>query len=228
MFTIGPDTPTREHDGVVIVSGPGGCQWVTDPERPHLGGNFDGGDLGTMYPDDLWPWLIETFEVKSMADVGCGTGETLRWFEGKGVKTVGVDGLPWNVQQCGKRCSAKVALHDFTVDGPYPFDAVDLVWCADVVEHIAEEHADAILATIRQGSVLAMCHGTEAHAELGWHHVNNKSERYWVDRLAAVGMVEDAALTRESRGIGNHGWWQATGRIYRKCATPDKPTKADK
>lgn len=50
MFKITPETPTKTVEGgIVIVSGPGGCPWVTDPENPHLGGNFDGGDLGTMY-----------------------------------------------------------------------------------------------------------------------------------------------------------------------------------
>lgn len=219
MFKIGPNTPTREHEGIVVVSGPGGCPWVTDPARPHLGGNFDGGDLGTMYQDDLWPWLIETFAVKSMADVGCGTGETLRWFDGRGVQTLGVEGLPWNVTQCRKRCSADIRLHDFTVDGACAFPAVDLVWCSDVAEHIPDEHASVLLATVRQCRVLAMCQGGEEHENLGWHHVNNRPQAYWIARLAAVGMVEDEAMTARSREIGNHGWWQYSGRIYRTTET---------
>lgn len=234
------DTPIKKLDdgsGIEIVSGPGGSPWVTDPVRPHLGGNFDGGDLGTWYKEDLWPWLIEKFDVKSMVDVGCGTGETVRWFAQHGCVVAGVDGLPWNVQKCRERGPELVAQHDFTVDGPCLFDGrdficdgsrvkditlpielVDLIWCADVVEHIAEEYVDNILQTLRQGKVLAMCQGTEANANDGWHHVNNQPESYWVEKLAAVGMVEDVEMTAQSRVIGNHGWWQGTGRIYRRAA----------
>lgn len=216
-FKVTEDTVVRPHrdgSGIQIVSGPGGSPWVTDPKRPHLGGNFDGGDLGTMYQQDLWPWLVDSFDIKTMADVGCGTGETMSWFDGRGVKTLGVDGLPWNIEQAGKRCSAKLVLHDFTEKGPCVFDAVDLIWCADTVEHIDEAHVDDVLTTLRQCKVLAMCQGTEEHDASGWNHVNNKPEAYWVEKLAAVGMIEDEALTVKSREVGDHGWWSFTGRIY--------------
>lgn len=216
MFKIKPDTPVSNGgDGIVIVSGPGGCPWVTDPERPHLGGNFDGGDLGSMYPDDLWPWLARTFESRTVADIGCGTGETAQWFVGQGRDVLGVDGLPWNVERARKRSGARILLHDFQ-DGSCAFDPVDLIWCADTAEHIAEEFVDHLLQTLRQCSVLAMCQGTDAHEETGWHHVNNKPEQYWVDKLASVSMIEDAEMTAKSREIGNHGWWPVSGRIYRR------------
>ena len=217
-FEIKEDTPVRavnDGSGVVIVSGPGGCPWVTDPARPHLGGNFDGGDLGTMYQGDLWPWLIETFGVKKFVDVGCGTGETLKWFLDQGCEGLGVEGLPWNAARCAERGAAPVRIHDFQ-DGPCDFEKFfpDLIWCSDVVEHIAEEYVDNILQTLRQCHVLAMCQGTEG--DVGWNHVNNKPHQYWVDKLASVGMFEDVEATKKSRKIGNHGWWYASGRIYRR------------
>lgn len=215
MFKITPETPIKERDGVVIVSGPGGSPWVTDPKKPHLGGNFDGGDLGTMYPNDLWPWLIEEFKVKSMADIGCGTGETITWFRSHGCTGIGVDGLEFNV----KRAPTPTILHDFCngpVEIPKNFPTIDLVWCADVVEHIDEEFVGNILQALCLGRVLAMCQGTEEHENLGWHHVNNKPQQYWVDKLATIGMVEDVEMTQKSRELGNHGWWAETGRIYRR------------
>lgn len=217
------DTPIRKLDdgsGIEIVSGPGGCPWVTDPIRPHLGGNFDGGDLGTWYKEDLWPWLIETFNVKTMIDVGCGTGETLKWFLDHGVAGYGIDGLPWNVQKCIERSSPAI-LHDFC-DGPYVLAPgsvePDLIWCSDVVEHIDEQFVDNILVTLRQCKVLAMCQGTENDGDVGWNHVNNQPQEYWVSLLAGIGMIEDVAMTKKSRELGNHGWWEGTGRIYRRAA----------
>jgi len=202
MFTIKPDTPTKElGDGIIIVSGPGGSPWVTDTARPHLGGNFDGGDLGTWYKTDLWPWLISEFQT--------------RWFSEHGCMVTGVEGLPWNVKKCRERGPQPVLEHDFN-NGPCVFDNVDLIWCADVAEHIEERFVQNFLNTLRQCNVLAMCQGGEGNADDGWHHVNNKPEQYWIDHLAAVGMIEDVGLSARSREIGNHGWWEHSGRIYRR------------
>lgn len=216
MFEIKPDTPqapSATDPNIIIVSGPGGSPWVTDPKKPHLGGNFDGGDLGSMYPNDLWPWLVRQFGVKSMADIGSGTGETAAWFGaygGLGIATLCVEGLPYNAM----KCPHMAVIHDLE-SGPCRFKPVDLVWCADVAEHIEERYVDNLLATLAQGKILAMCQGTDAHPG-GWHHVNNKPETYWIEKLASVGMVQDPDETKRSREIGNHGWWEVSGRIYRR------------
>lgn len=199
-----------DEEGIVIVSGPGGSPWVTDPKQPHLGGNFDGGDLGSMYPKDLWPWIINRLHIQTMADIGAGTGDSARWFQSRGISILGVEGLPFNV----KKCPIPTICHDIE-KGPCLFTPVDLVWCADVAEHIDEKYVDNFLQTVRQGKFLAMCQGTEAHPG-GWHHVNNKPEQYWIDKLAAVGMIEDPALTAESRRYGRVGWWSVSGHIYRR------------
>lgn len=205
-----PDAPRKDiGDGIVIVSGPGGCPYITSPEQPHLGGNFNGGDLGTMYPDDLWPWLVRRFEVKSMLDIGCGTGETAQWFQYQGVKALGLDGLAWNA----KRANVPCIVWDLT-KGPLCVEGIDLIWCADVAEHIEEEFVNNLLQTVRSCKVLAFCHGTEETLNSGWHHVNNKPESYWVEKLRDVGMVESVNETAHSRELGNHGWWSISGRIY--------------
>ncbi len=198
---------------IVIVTGGGGCPYVTSTSQPHLGGNFDGGDVGTSYPKTLWPWLRDTFHVESMVDVGCGTGEAVRWFSANGVHAYGVDGLQWNIDRCVERGGSAI-LHDLTT-GPCLFAPVDLIWCSDVGEHIEERFIGNLLVTLRQCKVLAFCHGTEESADQGWHHVNNKPEAYWVKMLAAVGMVESPEHTAKSRELGNHGWWPISGRIYR-------------
>jgi|SRR3990167_9823012 len=213
-FEIQPDTPiTPSTDGsrIVTVSGPGGSPWIVDPLNPHLGGNFDGGDLGSMYPNDVWPWLIERFKPATMADIGAGTGETARWFANRGIKTICVEGLPWNAT----KCPWPTIIHDLEKQGPCRFSDVDLVWCADVAEHIAEEHVDNLIQTLACGRILAMCQGTDAHPG-GWHHVNNKPEQYWIDKLAVAGMIEDKDATAHSHTLTKVGWWDVSGRIYRR------------
>lgn len=211
--------PVEESPEVVKVTGPGGCVYVTAPDQPHLGGNFDGGDSGTQYLDDLWPWLVKRYNVRSMVDVGCGTGETAHWFLRRGVDAHGVDGLAWNARQAKERLGLDVFVHDFQ-KGPFTTAGpCDLIWCCDVAEHIEEKFAPHLLETLRHCRVLAFCHGLPENADQGYHHVNCQPEEYWVRRLAEVGMVEDPEATAESRRVGNHGWWPYSGRIYVPAGT---------
>lgn len=202
-----------KYNPPVTIVGPGGCPYVTDPLNPHLGGNFDGGDDGTKYPNDLWPWLVSAFEPNTILDVGCGTGESLAYFKQHGKNVIGIDGLPYNAAKCSERHKIPCILHDLT-KGPLLIEGVDLIWCSDVAEHIEEKYVGNLLYTLANAKILAMCQGNEDSADQGWHHVNNKPEEYWVNRLAEVGMIEDKGLTEKSREKGNHGWWQLTGRIY--------------
>lgn len=49
----------------------------------HLGGAFEQGDpLTNML--DVWGYLLVKFELKSVIDVGCGFGHTLKWFAENG------------------------------------------------------------------------------------------------------------------------------------------------
>ena len=202
-------------DDIVIVTGGGGCPYVTSTSQPHLGGNFDGGDVGTQYPKTLWPWLIKTFHPNLVVDVGCGTGEAAHAFAELGCRVIGIDGLAWNAKLCMSRNGIPCIIQDLE-KGSVVIEGADLIWCSDVAEHIDEQYVDNFLTTVSACKVLAMCQGNEDSANQGWHHVNNKPESYWIERLASVGMIEDPALTAESRTIGTHGWWPLTGHIYRK------------
>src|SRR3990167_5880523 len=124
-----------EHPELLIMDFPGGCPLVVDPQKPHLGGNMRGGDPGTDYSLDLWPWLVEKYKPKAVLDVGCAEGHALRCFQAHGCAVVGVEGL-W---QNARRCGVPVVVHDLT-KGPLRVEGVDLIWCCDVVEHIGEEH----------------------------------------------------------------------------------------
>lgn len=201
----------KEFPELLIIDFPGGCPMVVDPQKPHLGGNMRGGDAGTYYPETLWPWLLKTFSPKTVMDVGCAEGHALRWFKGNGCIAIGVEGLPQNA----KRCGVPVVVHDLQ-DGPFRIEGVDLIWCCDVVEHVEEKYLANVLETLKQAPLLAMVHGTKDHDLSGWHHVNNKDESYWIEKLASVEMIYDAALTTEARKIAATGWFTVSGKIFRR------------
>lgn len=95
----------------------------------HLGGYVVGGDEATWFPE-LWAWLVESMDVSSVLDVGCGDGQAVHEFARLGCTVQGIDGVPQD--------DPLIVEHDFT-QGPYLPDRVfDMIWCCEFVEHIEE------------------------------------------------------------------------------------------
>lgn len=194
----------------MVIDAMGGCPFVVDPKKPHLGGNMRGGDAGTDYSADLWPWLVRKYEIKYLLDVGCAEGHALRFFQQAGVRVLGLDGL-W---QNGRRSGVPVIVHDLHT-GPLRIEGLDFIWCCDVVEHIDEEFVPNILGTFKFAKRVALCHGTEEHEKSGWHHVNNRSKEYWAEKMRSAGFSMDEEGTRESREVAKgRSYWPDTGCVW--------------
>jgi SAM-dependent methyltransferase len=182
-------------------------EYVTDPTRPHLGGNGEGGDPRSWAPE-LWAWLIGAYLVRSVYDVGCGQGHAMAWFKSQGLDVVGMDGLAQSLVPGTERCDFLV--HDLTT-GPMAIEHIDLVWCCEVVEHIDRGHAGNLLDTLCCGRVLAMTHATPGQP--GYHHVNCQYADYWIERIEARGFRFDRPATYQSRKLGGL-WWKNSGLIF--------------
>ena len=204
--------PALHKNGIDIVTNAGGCNFITDKNYPHLGGNLDGGDLGTMGTNSVWPWLMSVFSPRTLLDAGCGEGHCVTWFRERGVVARGFDGLPYNVSQC-KAKGLDVDVHDLT-KGPYASAPVDVLWCSDVVEHVDEQFVPNIIGTFQCATIVALSHGTEEHAAQGWHHVNNKSEEYWIDLMEANGYRHMPEYTQAARATCEFGWFKLYGKIF--------------
>ena len=146
-----------------VVAGKHILGFVTDKERPDLGGNMRHGDIHIWCPA-LWRFMVEQFAVRSVLDVGCGEGHAVRFFHALGIFAHGIEGLPANV----RRAVAPIAPHDI-LSGRYVMP-VDLVWSCEVAEHILEDKVDPYLDTLANGRVVAMTHAVPGQG--GYHHVN--------------------------------------------------------
>jgi hypothetical protein len=201
-------------DGTFQLDLMGGCNFIVDPQKPHLGGNMGGGDQGTDYSKDLWPWMVKRYAPKRILDVGCAEGHAMRAFRALGVDTVGLEGLAQNA----KKCPQPTYVHDLTLGWYAPLEAIDMVWCCDVVEHVEERFVENILKTFQCAPLVALCHGTEGMAHSGWHHVNNKSVAYWAEKMQSAGYVLDEEGTKESHIVTKgRSYWPESGRFWRKA-----------
>lgn len=160
----------------------------------HLGGYLAGGDPDTLYPD-MWDWLVDTWEVKTVIDIGCGDGQALKHFSSRGCMAIGVDGMPQpNIPM--------IRLHDYTT-GPYSTvgDDFDLAWSAEFVEHVDEEYVPNFMTTFKTARFAAITHAEPGCP--GWHHVNCRSDDYWKGVFAAAGFEFDEGLTAMTRALSS-------------------------
>lgn len=162
-------------------------KFVTNSNAPHLGGNFDSIDPGCWCPT-AWKYIIDTFNITSVTDVGSGAGHAAKWFSDLNLDVTAVEGLEENV----KNSRYPAVLHDLTT-GPFVKN-VDLVNCIEVVEHIEEKFLDNLLTTLCQGRYIFMTHAVPGQA--GWHHVNCQPSEYWISHLLSRNfkLLEDESL----------------------------------
>lgn len=162
------------------------------PDRPHLGGyNPDHDGQGTWGPE-LWQKLIDDLGIKSMVEIGSGLGDTVRWFREHGVAAVGIEGEPTAARE------SSAILHDYT-RGPFAIPEVDLVWSAEVVEHIEEQYIDNFMRTFQAGKHVGLTAAQPGDA--GHHHVNCRSPDYWIEVFKRYGFVYDREYTRALKRV---------------------------
>ena len=165
-------------------------QFVSDQASPHLGGNIAEGDPLTFAPT-VWRYVIDRFAVRSVLDLGSGLGYAANYFFRMGVATIAVDGLAGNVRK-----SIYPAIEIDLAREPVRC-AVDLVHCQEVVEHVAEEHVNNVLASLACGRFIVMSHAEPGQG--GFHHVNLQPAGYWIAGMARFGfhlLPEDTARVK--------------------------------
>ena len=180
---------------------------VVDPERPWLGGYFPDGDPGSFCPE-LWEWAMLEFDIQTVIDVGCGSGQALKWFQARNCIALGIDGLPPDDPDIF------IAEHDYTL-GPFvPNRDYDLAWSCEFVEHVREEFIDNFLATFRKARIVMMTHGL--FWQDGHHHVNLQPSGYWIGRLEGAGFELLCRQSLQSRDRVLQQYWRNSGLIFRR------------
>ncbi len=183
-------------------------------EESHLGGNnitVEGDPAGFM--PNVWGWIIREYGIKTILDVGCGNGRQVNYFNSIGMFTVGLEGLSDNVSEClgkGLICIKK----DITTLPILRLNNIDLVNCIEVAEHIEEKFVDNFIGTITVGRILCL---TAAPPEqtIGYHHVNLKTNEYWIEKIEKVGysyLKDETKILKDFK----EGWFYKSGMLFKK------------
>lgn len=163
----------------------------------HLGGTSDKGDGNTWYPE-LWDWLIKEFEVKSVLDVGCGLGFSLRWFLEQGLDTVGVEG--YSVCRDLSPVKDHIVLHDYTQGPLHLGRSFDMVYSSEFCEHVEELYVPNFLNCFNRATRV-LCITAADDRVGGYHHVNSRPSSYWIERIEPLGLKYNEELTEQGRSL---------------------------
>ena len=165
-------------------------KYLTDINKPHLGGNGLNADKNTWSPSS-WKYVIEKYHIKNITDLGSGRGFISKWLADLGLNVTAVDGLEDNV----KNAVISTIQHDLTEKAFVK--NTDLVICLEVVEHIDEKYLDYLLDSMCQGKYLFMTHAVPG--QKGYHHVNCQNSDYWINHLSKKSytlLEEDSVIIR--------------------------------
>lgn len=168
---------------------------ISDPGNAFL----DAPDPYTFLPD-VWEYLIEKYQIRTVLDMGVGAGWSTKWFADRGIYVLGVEGCAEALEK--SQCRANIVRHDYNA-GPFvPSMRMDLAWCAGFVEQIEEGFIPHFMASFGSCSYVCLTHAEPGQS--GHRHANCQPTEYWINKMNEFGFDYDANETTHLRSTDKH------------------------
>lgn len=179
--------------------------------------NHLGGHLNTTHIDEgIFNYIVQSFSIKSMIDIGCGPGGMEKIALSRDVFWRGVDGDPVVSR-------SSIITHDFSLR-PLKVPVFDLGWSVEFVEHVQEAYLPNFMETFDSCGVVFLTHAPPK--KTGHHHVNCQPMDYWINVFEDWGFVfkEDMTYVARSKSTMKRNFARENGLIFKKPTTllPDR------
>jgi 2-polyprenyl-3-methyl-5-hydroxy-6-metoxy-1,4-benzoquinol methylase len=142
--------------------------------------------------------LVTELDAKSLLDVGCGVGQTLRHAQNLGLEILGLEGSSAAIS------ASPIADRISMVNLNEPHDLqrrFDLVWSVEVAEHIHPKYTAVFLDTlVRHGDNVLLSAAPPGQGGAG--HFNEQPQAYWIDLMEKRGFCLNSRLTQEIQVMG--------------------------
>jgi SAM-dependent methyltransferase len=136
-------------------------------------------------------------EVRSVVDVGCGSGAVMDMLRERGLSVRGLDYSEAALRICRDK-GLDVLKFDLEQGGDAPQLAADLALSTEVAEHLPPEAADSYVDfLVGVADIVVVTAATPGQG--GTDHVNEQPNAYWIGKFAARGFAHDPADTQSWR-----------------------------
>jgi SAM-dependent methyltransferase len=174
----------------------------------HLGGH----EYKTHVDGGTPQYLIDTLNIKSFVDIGCGVGDMVALAKSKDLVCFGIDG-DYSVKGIWKSKNIIGICNDYSKIG-LDIGKMDLGWSVEFLEHVDECYLSNIFTSYKNCKYMCITHALPNKS--GHHHVNCRDERYWVDTFKANGFTYSEEL---SQGIRKNStmvreFIRETGKVF--------------
>jgi len=174
---------------------------------------------------DVWGYLMLRYGVKSVLDVGCGFGHSMKWFSDMRLSVRGVEG--WTEAVAAHLVPGAVTQHDYTL-GPAPlgYSTFVLGWSAEFLEHVSEPYIPNYMADFARCRIVCVTHAEPG--QNGHHHVTLHRDAWWVEKFAEYGFafnpLESSRLRLTDRW--GAGWGRRTLMLFHRLPVVELPPPA--
>lgn len=167
--------------------------WTTEDAEHHV---FDG---------KLCSAIISVFEgVSSSVDIGCGSGEYVKQMIEADIECYGYDGNPNTKEITGGICDVL----DFAE--PVDIGKFELVVSLEIGEHIPRDYEQIFLDNITNASSKYIVLSWGIPGQLGWGHVNCRTNEYIIGELENRGFKYDNKTSEYLRNEAEFSWFKQT------------------
>jgi cyclopropane fatty-acyl-phospholipid synthase-like methyltransferase len=136
-------------------------------------------------------------EVRSVVDVGCGSGAIMDMLRERGVSVRGLDYSEAALRICRDK-GLDVLKFDLEQGGDVPTLTADLALSTEVAEHLPPKTADAYIdVLVRISDIVVITAATPGQG--GTDNVNEQPNAYWIEKFAARGFAHDPDETQSWR-----------------------------
>jgi len=172
---------------------------------------LDQSKEGHYFDEKLAHELLSIFANSKVVDMGCGTGQYVKFFEEHKICCDGFDGNPLT-QLWNPKC--KVIDFSQKVDiGVY-----DWVLSLEVGEHIPKQYEETFIRNLHESNRHGIVLSWAIPNQPGRGHFNCQSNSYIKNKMTELGYINDVSLEGKLRGICTLPWFRNTLMIFEKLS----------
>ena len=166
-------------------------------------GTFSSTDelqMCSLFPQKVLDIIIKEKRYKTVLDVGCGTGVSLKYLLKHGIDAVGVE----NSKIAISHSEVKDKIIKYNLNKELNLNRrFDCVWSFEVIEHIHPKYEANFLRSLVNHSSTIIISGARP-GQGGYGHFNEQEPEYWILKFKELNYEIDQNFSQELRKTGDN------------------------